>query len=45
MELIDVLTRAGELTGVRKPKPEIHRDGDWHRAAHVWIVTPVIPPA
>jgi 8-oxo-dGTP diphosphatase len=40
MELIEVLTPAGDPTGVRKPKPLIHRDGDWHRAAHIWIVTP-----
>lgn len=40
IELIDVLTPEGVPTGVRKPKPEIHRDGDWHRASHVWIVTP-----
>jgi len=40
MELIDVLTPDGRCTGITKPKPEIHRDGDWHRAAHVWIVTP-----
>jgi len=39
MELIDVLTPDGAFAGVRKPKPEIHRDGDWHRAAHIWIVT------
>jgi len=39
MELIDVLTPDGAFTGVSKPKPEIHRDGDWHRAAHIWIVT------
>jgi isopentenyldiphosphate isomerase len=39
-ELIDVLTADGHPTGVRKTKSEIHRDGDWHRAAHVWIVTP-----
>ena len=39
MEMIDVLTPDGELTGVRKPKPHVHRDGDWHRAVHVWIVT------
>ena len=39
MELIDVLTRDGELTGKRKPKPDIHRDGDWHRSAHIWIGT------
>ncbi len=40
IEMIDVLTPEGEPTGVRKPKPDIHRDGEWHRAIHVWIVTP-----
>jgi isopentenyl-diphosphate delta-isomerase len=40
VELIDILTPEGAPTGVRKPKGEVHRDGDWHRAAHVWIVTP-----
>src|SRR4029077_332631 len=34
------LTPDGLPTGVTKPKAEVHRDGDWHRAAHVWIVTP-----
>ncbi|HEY6139628.1 MAG TPA: NUDIX domain-containing protein [Thermoanaerobaculia bacterium] len=38
MELIDVLTPDGAPTGVTKTKAEVHRDGDWHRAAHVWIV-------
>ena len=40
MELIDVLTPDGTPTGVRKPKSAVHRDGDWHRAAHVWIIAP-----
>ena len=40
MELIDVLTPDGHPTGTTKPKHEIHRDGDWHRSAHLWIVTP-----
>jgi isopentenyldiphosphate isomerase len=40
MELIDVLTPDGAPTGQRKSKAEVHRDGDWHRAAHVWIITP-----
>ncbi len=40
IELIDVLTPDGRPTGVRKPKDAIHRDGDWHRAAHVWILAP-----
>ena len=39
MELIDVLDDEGGVTGVRKPKSDVHRDGDWHRAAHIWIVT------
>jgi isopentenyldiphosphate isomerase len=38
IELIDVLTPDGRPTGARKPKEAVHRDGDWHRAAHVWIV-------
>ncbi len=37
-ELIDVLTPDGAPTGVVKAKSEVHRDGDWHRCAHVWIV-------
>ncbi len=38
IELIDVLDPlTAEPTGVTKPKPDVHRDGDWHRAAHVWI--------
>lgn len=38
MELIDILTPAGQSTGIRKSKADAHRDGDWHRAAHLWIV-------
>ena len=40
MELIDVLSPEGLPTGAQKSKAQIHRDGDWHRAAHVWIVAP-----
>ncbi|KAL1205596.1 Nudix hydrolase 3 [Cardamine amara subsp. amara] len=36
-EHFDVLTKSGEKTGVSKPRGEIHRDGDYHRAVHVWI--------
>lgn len=38
MEIIDVLKPDGTPTGVKKPKPLVHRDGDWHRAVHIWIV-------
>ena len=40
IEWIDVLSPDGRPTGNRKPKDAIHRDGDWHRAAHVWILAP-----
>ncbi len=39
-ELIDVLTPDGEPAGARKSRAQVHRGGDWHRAAHVWIVAP-----
>ncbi|XP_051119713.1 nudix hydrolase 3-like [Andrographis paniculata] len=36
-EYLDVLTKAGDKTGVSKPRGDVHRDGDYHRAVHVWI--------
>jgi isopentenyl-diphosphate delta-isomerase type 1 len=38
LELIDILTPDGHPTGLTKPKSDAHRDGDWHRAAQLWIV-------
>jgi isopentenyldiphosphate isomerase len=38
-ELFDVVTVAGEPIGVRKARAAVHRDGDWHRAIHVWLVS------
>lgn len=40
MELLDVLTGDGVRTGRTKAKADVHRDGDWHLASHVWLVTP-----
>ncbi|XP_047981304.1 nudix hydrolase 3 [Salvia hispanica] len=37
VEYLDVLTNTGEKTGVSKPRGDVHRDGDYHRAVHVWI--------
>lgn len=37
-EYIDVITPEGVLTGEKKTKSQIHIDGDWHRAAHIWLV-------
>ncbi|KAJ4792657.1 Nudix hydrolase 3 [Rhynchospora pubera] len=36
-EHLDVLTRTGEKTGISKPRGQVHRDGDYHRAVHTWI--------
>ena len=37
-ELFDVITYAGEPTGDVKRRADVHRDGDWHAAIHVWVV-------
>jgi isopentenyldiphosphate isomerase len=36
-EPFDVITADGKLTGRVKPRAEVHREGDWHRAVHVWV--------
>ncbi|GAB2219981.1 hypothetical protein Droror1_Dr00007622 [Drosera rotundifolia] len=36
-EYLDVLDKTGQKTGVSKPRKEVHRDGDYHKAVHVWI--------
>ncbi len=36
-EPFDVITAAGTPTGRVKSRAEVHRDGDWHRAIHVWV--------
>lgn len=40
MEYLDVLDRDGNLTGEKKSKLDVHKDGDWHKTVHIWIVTP-----
>ncbi|HSE17594.1 MAG TPA: NUDIX domain-containing protein [Pyrinomonadaceae bacterium] len=37
-ELIDVIDDLGRPTGMVKTRSQIHRDGDIHRAVHVWFV-------
>lgn len=36
-ELFDVLDANGQPTGVVKTRGEVHRDGDWHAALHIWV--------
>ncbi|MCL2369122.1 MAG: NUDIX domain-containing protein [Alphaproteobacteria bacterium] len=37
-EYIDVLDESGKKTGTVKSRTDVHNDGDWHRAACVWII-------
>lgn len=37
-EYLDVLDPQGNPTGRTKLRSEVHRDGDWHRTVHIWIV-------
>src|SRR5215203_7434274 len=36
-EPFDVITADGKPTGRVKSRAYVHRDGDWHRAIHVWV--------
>jgi isopentenyldiphosphate isomerase len=38
-EYFDLYDEAGHALGRSKRREEVHRDGDWHRSAHVWIYT------
>jgi hypothetical protein len=37
-EYLDVLDSKGVHTGERKLRAHVHRDGDWHRTVHVWVL-------
>lgn len=37
LELFDIVHADGTPTGQTKPRAAVHRDGDWHRAVHVWV--------
>ncbi|KAB2072768.1 hypothetical protein ES319_A07G039100v1 [Gossypium barbadense] len=43
VEYLDVLTKIGKKIGKKiggsKPRGDVHRDGDYHKAVHVWIFT------
>ena len=38
MELIDIVRPDGMPAGVVKPREQVHRDGEWHRTVHVWVI-------
>jgi len=39
-EALDLLDEHGVPTGETKPRAAVHRDGDWHRALHLWVMHP-----
>jgi isopentenyl-diphosphate Delta-isomerase len=38
MEYLDILNEDGSPTGKSLPRKEVHEQGLWHRAAHIWII-------
>mgnify|MGYP003378893156 CR=1 FL=1 len=38
MEMFDVRTPQGDPTGEVKERSAVHRGGDWHGTAHIWLV-------
>lgn len=37
-EYFDILDENGNKINLIKKRTEVHRDGDWHKAVHIWIV-------
>ena len=37
-EDFDLLDENGNKTGKTKLRTEVHRNGDWHKAVHIWII-------
>jgi isopentenyldiphosphate isomerase len=37
-EPFDLYTEDGRALGRAKPRAEVHRDGDWHRSLHIWVI-------
>ncbi|MBI4213689.1 MAG: NUDIX domain-containing protein [Chloroflexi bacterium] len=37
-ELFDLCDEYGRPLGLTKPRSQVHRDGDWHRSFHCWLV-------
>jgi isopentenyldiphosphate isomerase len=38
-EWFDVMNEDGTYTGKQKLRGEVHRDGDWHRSEHIWVIS------
>jgi len=44
-ELFDLCTPDGAPTGRTKARALVHRDGDWHRSLHVWVILTSTSPS
>lgn len=38
LELFDLIDEEGHPLGRTKARREVHKDGDWHRSLHIWVV-------
>ena len=38
MEYLDIVNERNELLGFFKEKEKAHRDGNYHRTAHIWLI-------
>ena len=36
-EMIDITDESGTPLGYALPRPEVHREGHWHKTVHVWL--------
>ena len=36
-EMFEILNEDGTLSGRLKPRSQVHKDGDLHGAAHIWV--------
>lgn len=37
-EHFDVVNADGSPAGFSKARSLVHRDGDWHRSTHIWVL-------
>ncbi len=38
MEFFDLIDETGKELGIKKERCKVHRDGDWHKGVHIWII-------
>ena len=38
MEYLDILDENGKLTGMKKERNIVHKDGDWHKVVQIFVV-------